>query len=61
VKNLLYLILALVAVLIVWGIIKMVVFAVLGLAVKIAMVGLFCFLVYFVYKLLSGGNRERIM
>ena len=49
---------ALVIVWVVWNLIKGLLFGVLGIAFQIALIALFCWAVYAVYKAL---NREKIM
>jgi|SwirhisoilCB2_FD_contig_91_2626193_length_593_multi_2_in_0_out_0_1 Na+(H+)/acetate symporter ActP len=56
-KNVLYLILAIILVSIVWGILKSLVFGLLGMAFHIAMIALFCYLVYLVYKAMTDKQR----
>jgi membrane associated rhomboid family serine protease len=57
-KNVLLLVVSLVIVWIVWNLIKGLLFGVIGIAFQIALIALFCWAVYAVYKAL---NREKIM
>lgn len=57
-KNILFLILALIVVSIVWGIVRTLVFGLIGTLFHLAMIGVFCYLVYMVYKAMT--NKQRI-
>ena len=59
-KNVLYLILALIVISIVWGIIRSLVAGVLGMVFHIAMIALFCYLVYLVFRALTGREKNVI-
>ena len=52
-KNVLMIVLAFLAILFLWGIITTVVHVVLGWIIRVAMIALFCWLVYAVYKLMT--------
>jgi len=56
-KNVLMIVVSLIIVWIVWGILSKVLFVTFGLAVQLALIALFCYAVYRVYKALS---REKI-
>ena len=57
-KNVLYLILAFVVVLLVWGLIKALIAMTIGILFKIGMILLFCFLVYLVFNMLTGKQKN---
>ena len=57
-KNVLLILVSLFIVWVVWNMIKGLLFGVLGIAFQLALVALFCYAVYRVYKAL---NREKIM
>lgn len=52
-KNVLYLILALIVASLLWGVIKSLVFGVIGLIFYIAMISLFCNLVFAIFKAMT--------
>ncbi len=52
-KNVLYLVLALIVASILWGVIKSLVFGLVGLAFHLAMFGLFCYLVYSIFTAMT--------
>ncbi len=52
-KNVLYLILALIVASLLWGVIKSLVFGVIGLIFHIAMISLFCYLVFAIFKAMT--------
>lgn len=56
-KNVLYFLLALVIVFVVWGIVKSLIGALLGMVITVGMIALFCFLVYTVYRAMT---RQKI-
>ena len=57
-KNVLLIVVSLIIVWIVWNMIKGLLIGVLGMAFQLALIALFCYAVYRVYKAL---NREKIM
>jgi hypothetical protein len=59
-KNVLYLILALILVMLVWGIVRALLAKVLGIFFTIGMILLFCFLVYTVFKMMTGKEKNII-
>jgi membrane associated rhomboid family serine protease len=56
-KNVLLIVVSIFIVWVVWNLIRGLLFGLLGIAVQIALIGLFCWAVYAVYKAL---NREKI-
>ena len=55
-KNVLYLILALIVASILWGVIKSLVIGVVGIVFHIAMFSLFCYLVYSIFKAMTRAK-----
>jgi len=58
VKNVLFLILAFIVALILWGIIKSLLFGLIGTLFHLAMIALFCYLVYLIFKAMT--NKQKI-
>ncbi len=56
-KNLLFLILAIIIVSVIWGILKALVFGLIGTVFHLAMLAIFCYLVYLVYKAMTDKQR----
>lgn len=57
-KQILYLVLAIIAVAIVWRLLISLVGVVLGMVIHVAMIAIFCYLVYLVFKAMT--SRERV-
>jgi len=58
VKSLLMLIIAIIAVVVVWNLVLHLVGFVLALAIKIALIAAFCYVVYLVFKALTGEKQR---
>jgi hypothetical protein len=57
-KNAFMLLLALIAVLIVWGLVRALIFFALHIVIKIAVIAFFCWLVYAVFKMLTRESQK---